>query len=358
MAYETGSATNANDLLDKLGIFALANGWTIQRNTAGLLFLSKGICAVSIQTQNFNYNDWETGSSVSTPSSRWNMALNVSNDGTRTTFWGHPGSLVTTSADTDRVVTNDLYGPFTEYHFFEGTDGGAGYIHIVARTAAERWRCWGFGHLNKGAYSHTGAAYLVGCDGFYYRNQSAFNIATWYSIISAAPYPFARNSSETLVGSGQPTALYVPDGSPVGWGQWASASAPGGVLSLINGRQKPILGSSGDESYPSSAASNTIQRLLNPLYFGLESQWGGNRMLFTLPFVMTNASAGRLCHIGQYPDVRAVNLEGLQIPQSLFYSTDEWVCFPVGRRTPWGLQSEIGFQYSSGQFGLAFRKNA
>ena len=57
MAYETGTATSEQDLLDKLRIFALAQGWTVNRfgtraddATGKELYLTKGGKYVAIVT--------------------------------------------------------------------------------------------------------------------------------------------------------------------------------------------------------------------------------------------------------------------------------------------------------------------
>lgn len=109
MAYSTGSAADLTALLDAIRVFAIAQGWTVDKWTAGsrLLFLRRGITFVTMEGSSRTFNSWETGSSVSTTEQVLRMAIGTGITTALNTYFGHPGSIVTTATDSDRIEVND-----------------------------------------------------------------------------------------------------------------------------------------------------------------------------------------------------------------------------------------------------------
>ena len=105
MAYETGTATGATDLLDKLRLFAIAQGWTVNRWvswTSGYeLCLQKG-------SAYFNLRSCQNGSLLvngSTQSSKYGITLNGSDGYAGGSAWDRqPGYAQ--RAITRRQLTN------------------------------------------------------------------------------------------------------------------------------------------------------------------------------------------------------------------------------------------------------------
>jgi hypothetical protein len=345
MAYATGSAATANALLAALATFAGAQGWTIVKNTTGLLFLSKGVCFVAMQTASYNYNDFATGVSVSTPDVRLECALSTSLTVALNTFFGHPGSLSTTSTDSDRVSVNNLLGPFSEYHFFAANN----YIHVSVKTGADTWRQFGFGEVDKGALTHSGAAFLSGSSTRFYRSSSvsATSTANPYNSPEACDPPYARNQN-TLANrdAGAHANFYVPDALPAtaDWPIHTTACVP-----HISPYDEPNIG------YPTTSSS-PVPSIIDPLMLAQNSQWGGNVVLFPVPILIAAPTILRSCYIGDYPDVRMINMEGLLDGQELSLAGDVWKVFSIGRQLPWASKAVVGFQYSTGQLGVAFKK--
>jgi hypothetical protein len=345
MAYATGSATTANNLLTAIKDFAQSNGWTIDKTATGLLFLHKGICYVAIQTTAYTYTDYATGVGVVTNDTRFDMAISTSFTIALNTFFGHPGSLSTTATDADRVVCNQLQGPFPEYHLF--TDASGNYIHCAVRIGADNWKHISFGLIDKGNFSHSGAAYLTSHAGVFYRqNATATSSAQDYNDSAEADFPFVSNASRTVAITHTGRNFYMPDALP-NTADWPVVN--NNLISLIEPADKPSTG------YPSTS-SGAPARILNPVQSAVATQWGGNVMLFPIPVIFFASAISKTCYVGDYPDVRLVNMEGLQNGQELAVASDVWKIFSIGRQTPWYTQAEADFQYTTGQYGIAYKK--
>lgn len=349
MAYQTGSVTTLDNLLTTLATFATSQGWTIVRNTAGLLFLSKGQCFCAMQRINYNYNNWETGVAVLTADERLDMALATSLTAGLTTFFGHPGSLSTNSTDADRVSCNQLLGPFGEYHFFSG-DTGAGdpdYIFVVVKIGADNWRHFGFGNVDKGLLTHSGAAFLSGQAGYFYRQGSALTgSGSRYNTAGTSDITYTRNTNRDSAVSHAGRNFYVPDALP-NTADWPVHTV--NVMNLISLNDKP------PTQYPTTSGG-AAPRLMNPMQISPVSQWGGNAVLFPMPIFIASPTALRSCYIGDFPNVRLVNMEGLLAGQEIVLAGDTWKVFSGGRQTPWMTQAEAGAQYTTGQIALAYKK--
>lgn len=142
MAYETGTASDVDDLIDtKLKAFAVTSGWNVNDDSwPDHLHLSKGGCFISLRRyQPSSFNDVH---GVSRTDHRLWGHLGSAYDGTGGTadarYIGQPDSLVDSTGTGEPFVdVNDLTGPFTSYHLFSGTDGeDRDYIYLVAESMA------------------------------------------------------------------------------------------------------------------------------------------------------------------------------------------------------------------------------
>lgn len=346
MAYATGSAANANELLSAIRDFAALQGWTIDKTATNLLFLSKGICKVTLEAITYNISDYTTGSLVTRPDTYLASSLCTTIDVSRSVYWGHPGSLVTTSTDADRVATNMLQGPFTEYHLFSGGAGDPDYVICAVKTSADAWRTFGFGMVDKGALTHSGAAWLAGgrC-GYFYRHTSS-TITNWrHNDVDQHPYPFCVETSSVENISNAARQLYCPDALPntADWPVMRADTMMSGLTTSYNP----------NEAWPGGSSP----RLLSPINGAKVSDWGGNMMLMPIPLMPTAAAITRSCYIGDIPGIRGANIEGFTSGQEIALGADTWKLFSIGRQGGWGTQTQIGDNYSTGHFGLAIKKN-
>ena len=152
MAYETGTATGATDLLDKLRLFAIAQGWTVNRwvawTSGNELCLQKG-------TAYFNLRSCQNGSLLvngSPQANKYGITLNGSDGYAGGSAWDRqPGYPLrpSGSAGSDQhhaflpLVTN--FGPFPSYHLF-APDSKTIYLELEVVTGV--FQRLGFGSLD------------------------------------------------------------------------------------------------------------------------------------------------------------------------------------------------------------------
>ena len=141
MAFETGTATDTNDLMTKLNTFAVANGWTSNEfsTVTQRLALQKNSCYVNVR--------WlGTGNQVAMSQSiGWTSAatpINAQPDDS-----GGEVSVTGTVLDGKRLFIGN--SPFVNYWFFEDDAGGIFYIHVVVEYDADTFTGMSFGILDK-----------------------------------------------------------------------------------------------------------------------------------------------------------------------------------------------------------------
>lgn len=158
MAHETGSATGPNDLLQKLRIFAVAQGWTVNRNTTAVtgreLCLSKGS-----QYVNFRSYENESGLIINDTglTNKYGIALNGSDgyDGgdpwdrqpgyTRSPFFTNPAMHAV-------MMLPVVFGPFPTYNFYAEEN----YVYVEVEVAATLYQRFGWGKLDTFAAAPAG----------------------------------------------------------------------------------------------------------------------------------------------------------------------------------------------------------
>lgn len=151
MAYQTGTATSGSDILDKLRIFVLSLGWTVNRwVTAGS---GKELC-IQKGTSFFNFRSYENESAVIvnvTSINRYGIGLNGSDAYGAGNAWdrqvGYPirlGGAPTTDQIQAYVPFVVNFGPFPSYYFFSpNTDN----VHVEIEVTSGCYLRFGFGKL-------------------------------------------------------------------------------------------------------------------------------------------------------------------------------------------------------------------
>lgn len=152
MAYETGTSTGPNDLLDKLRIFAVAQGWTQNRwATVGSgreLCLSKGSAYFNMRSYT-NETAFINGSNYTT---KYGIAINGSDAFASGNAWdrqvGYPVRFGGTAGQDQGhgympFVTS--FGPFPSYYLF-APDSKTIYLEVEVTTGV--YQRMGFGSLD------------------------------------------------------------------------------------------------------------------------------------------------------------------------------------------------------------------
>lgn len=158
MAYETGTSSSVIDLLDKFRLFAIAQGWTVNRwVTAGSgreLCIQKGPAY-------FNFRAWSNEemlvNGISTEN-KYGITMNGSDGYAGGNAWdcqpGYPVRL-SSSAGIDQYHTMfplvTTTGPFPTYHFFS-PDSKTLYAEVEVTTGTfQRWGCGSLDLFNPAA---------------------------------------------------------------------------------------------------------------------------------------------------------------------------------------------------------------
>jgi len=152
MAYEAGASTGPNDLLDKLRLFAIAQGWTVNRwTTVGSgreLCVSKGSAYYNMRS----YQNETVFSNGSNYTSRYGISINGSDGFASGSAWdrqaGYPirtGGAAGSDQCTSHVPFVTSTGPFPAYHLF-APDSKTVYLEVEVTTGC--FLRMGFGTLD------------------------------------------------------------------------------------------------------------------------------------------------------------------------------------------------------------------
>jgi len=330
MAYQTGTSTTIEDLLQQLSTFLVANGWTEDFATTGdpgIIGFSKNGIFVA-----FQYTE-------ATNSGTLAVYQNLSNDD-GTNVWLSTGdsgngvaSLTASTFESSRNV-NRIAGPHAAYHFFE-QDSNPAYCHIVLEVDTNLFRHFGFGEIEK-IGDWQGGEYCYGHDW----RQAASQIDS--PISSAHTLGLDANSA----GAGQThyATMHVRD-QP----EQAAADRWAGVGTRGNFPQG--LDRAGNDKLPCIGGTRGgINSQMSPFRI---SQLTAFKPLIPIVVHMANTSpapdASRL--LGTQPDVRLVNMANLDPSEQFVIAGETWFVFPWVRKQ--FLQNDTEESWNG---GLAYRQ--
>lgn len=309
MGTQAGSASSPDDFLDKLRLFAIAEGWTIHAwgdRTDGItgkhLTLSKGGVA---------------GTWSSDHQSAWLPILQVQ---------GHDAynGALDPMAQANRSVpspTNDVTGPYQAYNLFGGTGLSGPYLHAVIETQPGLFRHLGLGMINKLGAVATG----VYAHGTWHELWDSWRNDPWSPFHR---YPFDDAGYGMGDTWGRASTAIRADADAQTW-RYARDSQGGGTTARCGYRSQY----SGNAAYAMAVGNSTVNGIV-PLR----------------PIVVDARRTGDFFSpLGYVPDVRFVHLRGVAVRQVLTRGADQWMVFPIVRK------NGPGGEQNSGDFGMAYR---
>jgi len=319
MAYETGIASDQHDLLDKLQVFAVANGWTldefstvnkrlcIHKSTVFVQFRYDAVDAIALY-QSLGYIDSSTA------------------PGNHTDDSGN-GQTAANPITTDRRINRIGNGPFNAYHFFLGST----YIHVALEVSVGLYRHMSFGIIVKngtwtgGEYcaGHVWAAATTGGDS----NQHGVLVDWAAGIVQDA----ATIHLEGVAG----------DPGTQKWGLLYSGTSPGNDrggnlrLNCIGGWRDGFL--------------------QNAIGFVQANPNSGYVPMFPLQVFRrkTGVSPQQWYLLGALPDIRGINIGQVVPGEEFTVGTDVWKVFPWVRKR---FTFATPFLDESGNLGVAYKK--
>ena len=312
MSYETGTATSINDALDKLRLFAVAQGWT--QNRWQEITGGNELC-ISKNDAYFNFRSGEAATmlvSGSNGSNRYGIIINGSDGYNESAAWdrqpGYSRREITPSASDQYhaflpLVNN--FGALPSYHFFAPNQKS---IHIEIEIATGVYHRLGFGSLDVyNAAVIGGGRYFYGVCSQHVNNSLSFNSWLGTHIMSSSTMeevPF-RAAGIGLSRGRAGSAVRCAFDSFNGW----AGSANGNSSTLL------------EQACQGGAAHDRV--LL---------QSGANQLngvgLLTPIIVSANRSNSSLSPIGQMPGVRYMDMTNYTVGEQFTIGADTWQVFP------------------------------
>ena len=107
---------------------------------------------------------------------------------------------------------------------------------------------------------------------------------------------------------------------------------------------------------PSGLTGNRAFGLNDFVARSAPASWSGYSPFWALPCIALSTRETTPAHmyLGDYPNVRLLEMSDLAPQQVLSLSSDDWMVFPVHRQEAWSTAS--GSRASTGQYGLAYKK--
>lgn len=304
--YETGTATDTTDLINKLITFATANGWTVNTPTSGKVFTKGGIYF----GLNFDADDvWVCGATGYNAAAAWSA---------------QPG------ASASQCRANDIAGPYVAYHFFTGTSPD--YLHVVVEKTAGVFKHFVMGQLVKNG-TFTGGEYV----GAVYWHPTIVNVST------TPNHP--DNAYHTC-----PFDAYCIS---------TTATNKGAVRADIDAKSNNWMIFNDASSYDGNRAKGVVRGsnrgLLEVLHERSPSEFNQITPFLPIPVAVERPSS-MVSPLGHVPDMRYVNMTNLTPGSTITFGVDEWMVFPLIQKTDTWDNASSSIP-SSGTYGFAYRKN-
>lgn len=320
MSYETGTASDVNDLLAKLRTFALANGWSQDfsgARTSGAgnaLQINKGGFYVTFRSDNGAGSATDPGPYIGGYAHGTYSAGNgTENQAGASASVGH--------------WCNGMTGPFVAYHFISNTELGAEYLYCVVEISAGTFKHFGTGVLVKiGAITNGQFIYASTW------NYSATFINSADVVQHSVPFDSQELNSSRI----RPSLNCRVDADTTS-PRWMDGGATSTIAnrSMRGGMRLATGGNAGGQRVLMDNAASALT---------------GRNMIYPC-FLYAERTGGLFNPLGYPPGIRWVKLAFLEPNAVLTIGTDQWKVFPVIRKN-----GGVG-QVNSGVYGYAYKVN-
>lgn len=334
MAYETGTSTGPSDLLDKLRVFLVAQGWTVNGwaddtynystpsgidGTGKRLHVQKNAADGTVMYFNFRSairglvvsNSFATSMSGRYYGELTGIAVNGSTGYNGSSHWDQqPGA----PAFANGVVELSTVA-IPSYHFF--ADGDT--VNVVVEYGAGKYQFLSFGCLEKqGAY--TGGQFFSGsfASDQFYRN---WTVSGWY-----VPHYFTNTDSA----GGISGSVYVNVDGTASWRK-ADSTTKEIVMPCVAGQRA-------NATYMRGGLCNFFWSKSPNFYNGLAAMG--------VLYVLLKRSDGNYSLLGWPKNIRSLNIVNYAAGQELTYGSETWLVFPASLEDETQtLNKNVGFAY-------------
>jgi hypothetical protein len=341
MPFTVVSATTRADLLSAIATFATSYGWTIEYNVTGELAMTNSNCHVALSDGGVTARtDSINGGTVNDGIIHGAIAESITTSNHH--FYGHPGSIVTTSNDSDRIISNDLTGPFSNVYLF--TDTAHTYLHCVTQSSSDRYSLMSFGNLNKLGMSHADVGYAFGEFYTWWPNNSSVINSLFAPNDISSPYHYIGMFLETYS-----SHVYFPSGvidTSLGFPSGSQQVSGSSLKNVFNRSQAAMSG-------------YTQGYLLDHYHFIDNDTTTGGAPLWPIPIRFSYNSGAISCHLGIFPDIFLFNMSGFAPKATITYGSETYQIFPLKAQGSYA-NSKLGSsptQYSNTQnFAIAIKQ--
>lgn len=344
MAYQTGTATDQTDLINKLQTFAAANGFTVDNYDGTNRF-----CSISRPADDLYMTFyWNAVDTIAMYQALGYSAGSAQTPWTQTDDSGNGHNVLGSIANNGRRVSYIGNGPFTAYHFFAYTDPYA--IHVVLEFSSGLYRHFAFGSIQK-ASVWTGGAFVAGHLWNTGNSYSVYDDPTSYghSLLldeecvpqTVGYYIENMNSGATLHIEG-----FESQGQPTG-GKWGHCVA-NSTNDVYLGNDR---GGTGRIRILGGCRGGVVLRQLGWMLPDLS-----NGFIPIIPFEVfyhegyTGSNKNRY-YLGRLVNVGHIHLEGIDPAQEITVGSDTWIAFPAVRKSNIGSNNQ-----ESWNMGIIYKK--
>lgn len=332
MAYQTGTATDRADLLDKLRVFLLANGWTIEAWRFRVAQATARWLAVSKSGVFLNFAETNTIPGAVTHmlttahlNCRWSTSYAAGSD-----FQAQPGGAGNGPGTSDTCV-GDLPGPFASYHFFDGVGASGPYVYVAVEVSAGEFRHFGGGILEK-VGTYTGGEFTFG----HYWSAVLGTLNDPTNGINGVPFDSSNGSSQNA----QVAMASVRCVESVGGGE---------ILAYANSTNRGMRCGGWVRANTQPSAGDAAGSPLLAIYQAGPIPEIGLAPLIRVPCYAERPS-GFFSLIGEPPAFRHIRVDFLNPGDEITLGTEVWKTFPVVRK------GTAPGNRGSGNFGIAYRR--
>lgn len=324
MSYQTGTAVHLDDLLGKLDVFLVANGWTQDKFVAGSgdghsseYYWHKGASYFAFEAGVVSGNQSYHGI-IQVIDLPWLQIYGATGHAGGSTIDNQPNTSI-------EARISELMPNMTAYHFF--TDPAQTYIHVVVETTANEFRHIICGLCNKlGAYD--GGEYVIAHE--HAQTAAGIDVPDYF----IHHHPFHGFTSNSL----RPSKFHCNiDG--VRWKQYY-------FNTVFSSMVAPA--AAGNSGFPNDIVWNS----------GADSALVAQPNSFNNQPVLMNISCGFTIRsstvqtpVGHFPDVRAINIKNIVPSSTLVLGGDTWHVFPICEKKEPDLRDDLP---NSGWKGIAY----
>lgn len=336
MPYSTGTATGPADLLDKLRLFLIDQGWSVNKweddntkyrtwtgldGTGKRLHVQKTAADSTVMYFNFrstirgipfeDHNASQTQYSGKYRAEITGLGMYGSTGYDGGYVWDkQPGGTLNGTASWGVCMTELSVSSVPAYYFYQDGDT----VIVIVEYTAGKYQSFCFGCLEKQG-TYTGGLFFFGSLATYEPSYQILNAANTYQTMF-----LTINLDSSTYGSG---AVYLNVDSTAGWrssGYMGSSSSATGNRSCIACGVRANDGSK-------TGASNANNVLVG-LFFSRSPNFYNGLSPFAASYVFGKRSSGNWSLLGWPKSIRHINITNYNPAQEITLGSDTWMMFP------------------------------